>query len=95
MKNEISIQECRFFDVLFKADGKWLTSKEIAEKANISGRTARMLNLRYAKLGISELVNVFPAHRYRLLKSSPKGIDYLRKVKNACEIFGINFEGDL
>jgi hypothetical protein len=87
-RNEISIHETRAFRDFLKSKGRWITSKELAKEANIAERTARAFCLKFAKLGLVDLAEVFPAHKYRLSdKASKRNAAYFGRLEKACEIF--------
>jgi DNA-binding IclR family transcriptional regulator len=89
-RNEVSLHEARIFLALERAGGGWLTNREIAEAAGVAGRTARAHSLRLVRLGILDLAEVFPAHRYRLSeKAAKRNTAYFQRLRQACEVFGI------
>lgn len=89
-RNEISVHEARFFAALVANREQWLTSKDLAEKAAISGRTARAHALKLVRLGIVDQAEVFPAHRYRLSdKAAKRNVGYTQRLQKACEVFGL------
>jgi DNA-binding IclR family transcriptional regulator len=88
-RNEVSLHEARIFTALERAGG-WLTNREIAQAAGVAGRTARAHSLRLVRLGILDLAEVFPAHRYRLSeKAAKRNAAYFQRLRQACEVFGI------
>jgi hypothetical protein len=92
-RNEISIHETRAFVALLKNRGKWITSKELAREANIAERTARAFSLKFTKLGLVDVAEVFPAHKYRLSeKASKRNAAYFGRLQKACDVFGIAAE---
>jgi len=89
-KGEISIHEARLYRVFTKSPATWLTNKEIAQQAKIAERTARLHTLRLVKLGILDLAEVFPAHKFKLPQTADKrNRGYLTRLENVCEVFGI------
>jgi hypothetical protein len=89
-RNEISHHECRFFVVLKKNKDKWMSHKELATEAKISERTARAYTLKFVKLGLLDVAEVFPAHRYRYAeKASKRNTGYVDRLERVCEVFGI------
>lgn len=95
-KNEVSIHEARVFSVFLANPKEWLTSKEIAEKADVAQRTARAHCLKLVQLGILDQAEVFPSHRYRMAeKADKRNRGYFDRVKQAMEIFGIDKEKNI
>lgn len=91
-KNEISIHEVRIVCAIFGNASKWLTNKEITQKAgDVSERTVRAHTLKLVKLGILDQAEVFPAHRYRWSdKSEKRNASYFLRLKSAADVFGMN-----
>lgn len=91
--NEISIHAVRVYAWLRNrdttADG-WVTAKEIAAGAHVAPRTARAYAKRFVDLGIVDLAEVFPAHRYRLSdKADKRNKAYHQRLEHAMQVFGI------
>lgn len=87
-KNEVSIHEVRIFAAM--SDGKWRTVKEIAELSQTARRTAQHHATRYRDLGLVDVAEVYPAHRYRLSEmASKRNASYLKRVETARSVFGI------
>lgn len=92
-RNEISIHETRSFVALVKNNEKWITSKELAKEADIAQRTARAFCLKFTKLGLVDLAEVFPAHKYRISeKASKRNAAYFARLQKACDVFGLSAE---
>lgn len=87
--NEISHHQFKVYDYVRLADS-WLTSKEIASGTGVAERTARAHALKFVKLGIFDLAEVFPAHRYRVAKLADKRnrgmFDRLEAVREIFEL---------
>jgi hypothetical protein len=66
----------------------WTSSKQVAEVAGVSGRTARGHLWRFVRLGISEEMALFPEHLHRLrtdaAKSNP---EYHRRMMLAMKTY--------
>ena len=62
--SEISFHFLNVFDAAKNHEG-WLTSKELARIAGVADRTARAHAARLVSLGLFDLAEVFPGHRYR------------------------------
>lgn len=89
-KGEISAHEVRLYRVFTNSPLAWFTNKEVAASSRIAERTARMHTLRLVKLGILDLAEVFPAHKFRLSQMADKrNRGYLQRINNACEVFGL------
>ena len=69
--NEISLHLVRVFESARTHSG-WLTAKEIADRAGVAGRTARAHSAKLVALGIFDVAEVFPGHRYRLSELAEK-----------------------
>lgn len=88
-RNEVSIHEVRVY-VALKAAGGWMTNAEIAEAAEVAPRTARAHSLKLVRLGVLDLAEVFPAHRYRLAEHARKrNAAYTQRLEAAREVFGL------
>ncbi len=89
-KGEISIHEARLYRVFTAAPASWLTNREVAEAAKIAERTARLHTLRLVQLGILDLAEVFPAHKFKLAQAADKrNRGYLTRLENVCEVFDL------
>lgn len=88
--NEVSIHQVRIYKVFSQTPGAWLTSKEVANKAAVSGRTARLHCLRMVKLGLLDQAEVFPGHRYQLSSLAAKRNQaYVLRLEHAAAVFGV------
>jgi hypothetical protein len=89
-KNEISLQEVKVYMALVEARGKWLTNAEICKQADgVSQRTVRAVTLKFTKLNLLDLAEVFPAHRYRWPdKAAKRNASYVLRLQQAAEVFG-------
>ena len=88
-RNEVSIHECRVFLVL-KNSTKWMTNKEIAAEANVANRTASFKTKKFVDLGICDIAEVYPGHRYRLSqKADKRNTAYMKRLEEAVVIFGL------
>lgn len=89
-RNEVSIHEAKLFWAFRAQPATWSTSKEMGERSGISPRTARAHCLKLTTLGIVDVAEVFPAHRYRLAeKADKRNGGYVRRLEFACEVFGL------
>lgn len=88
-RNEISVHEVRIY-IALKTSGAWMTNAEIATLAQVAPRTARAHTLKLVNLGILDLAEVFPAHRYRIAtKASKRNAGYYNRLDNAQSVFGL------
>lgn len=82
------------YQTLRAADGRWMTSAEIAEHAHVAPRTARAHALKLVKLGVVDQAEVFPGHRYRLAEHAVKrNRGYFDRLTRAAEVFGLALPG--
>jgi hypothetical protein len=87
-KNEISIQEVKVF--LGLQSGDWVTNEVLSQKLKIPARTVRQKTKKFVDLGLCDVAEVFPGHRYRLSeKADKRNFSYLNRLKLAREIFGL------
>lgn len=84
--SEISEHQLRIFLFVQSASG-WVTSKQVAEGANVAPSTARQHLKRFVLQGIFDVSEIFPGHRYRLSELADKRNSAymlrLEKAKNA------------
>jgi DNA-binding IclR family transcriptional regulator len=86
--SEVSQHEIRVFKSL--STDRWLTTKQIAEAAEVAPRTARAHALKLVRLGILDQAEVFPGYRYRLSKhAARRNRAYFDRIKRAADILGI------
>jgi len=87
-RNEVSVHELRVFLTLRSATA-WLSSKEIAQQSKVAERTARAHARKLAAMGLCDVAEVFPGHRYRWAeKAAKRNAGYLQRLERAAEIFG-------
>ena len=85
--NEISPHLYRVFSFVHEA-ARWVTSKDIAEGANVAQRTARAHALRLVNAGIFDQAEVFPSHRYRISgKADKRNKGFMQRLERAREFF--------
>ena len=92
-RNEISEHEMKIFSILRSSPERWMTSKEIGQLcSSVALRTVRLHMQRFVKLGIVDLAEVFPAHRYKFSdKSAQRNKAYALRLEKAAEAFGVPF----
>lgn len=89
-RSEISDKEAKFFLALKKATG-WTTAKELSVEAGCSERTGRMYALKFVRLGLADLAEVFPAHRYKFAeKAQRRNAAYVQRMEQVVEVFGLS-----
>ena len=88
--NEISRHEVAVYRVLTGHPGERLTNEAIAAAApDVKPRTVRAHTRRLAELGIVDVAEVFPGHRYRYSeKASKRNRAYLLRLEKAAGVFG-------
>lgn len=91
-RSEISEHEVKIYMLLKAQPEKWFTHKEIATGTGVAERTVRMHTVRFVKLGLLDLAELFPAHRYRFSeKGHRRNKSYTLRLESAAEIFGITY----
>ena len=84
---KFSVHLWRVFDAA-RSSGQWLTSRDIAIRSGVAGRTARAHASRLAGLGLFEVAEVFPAYRYRISKLADKRSKaMLQRLEAAGQVF--------
>lgn len=89
--NEISQHEVLIFNVLKTNKGRWMTNGEIQKAVkSVAERTVRKHTKRLVDLGLLDLAEVFPAHKYRLSeKAMQRNTAYTKRLQNAVEVFSV------
>jgi DNA-binding IclR family transcriptional regulator len=86
---EISLHLLKVFDAA-KAHGGWISSKELAERAGVAGRTARKHARDLAAAGLFDVAAVFPENRYRLVPTpEQRNRALVERLERARSVFGI------
>jgi len=90
-RNEISIHELSVWLALKRA-GKWITNDELfAMVDGVRPRTVRTHTKKFVELGLVDLAEVFPGHRYRISEmASKRNKAYVLRLDAAIEQFGLN-----
>lgn len=89
-KGEISLHEVKLYRSFTGSPEKWVSNRDVAQMTGVAERTVRMHTLRLVNLGILDMAEVFPAHRFRLAKMADKrNKGYVTRLENACEVFGL------
>lgn len=91
-RSEISRHELLIYKAFVDNKDKWLTNQGIAEMltGSVAIRTVRLHTLRLVKLGILDLAEVFPAHRFKAsIKAHRRNLNYVTRLKKALEVFGM------
>ncbi len=87
-RNEISLHEVKVYQALRDAKDRWLTNYDASRLSGVCARTTRLHTKRFVDLGIVDIAEVFPAHRYRLSgKAGKRNSSYIRRLDSACDVF--------
>jgi hypothetical protein len=86
--NEVSLHQFKVYDVV-RRNGKWVTAKEITDSLDdVAYRTVRAHTRKLVQLGILDVAEVFPAHRYRMSEfAERRNKAYLQRLERAREVF--------
>ena len=88
-RNEVSVHQVKIYVAIKNAAG-WITNKEIATAAGVAERTARQHSLNLVKLGVLDLAEVFPAHKYRFSeKAAKRNAAYVNRLESARQVFSL------
>lgn len=83
-RQRISIHEVRIFNSL--SETEWQTANQIAGKASVSDRSARMHLNRFKELNLVDRADVFPGVRYKLAPlAENRNVGYLTRLRMAKE----------
>lgn len=84
-QSEVSEHEVRVYRAL--CGERWLTTAEVSEVAKVAPRTARHHCKRLHDLGLVDMAEVFPGHRYRASAHAKKrNAAYVRRLERASEV---------
>jgi DNA-binding IscR family transcriptional regulator len=86
---EISTQQVRAYRALQAADGQWITSRAIAQAANIAERTARGIAKKLTEFGLVEARTTASGNFYRLSCNNTHNRDYLVRLEQTAEVMGL------
>lgn len=90
-RSEISWHEVKIYLALRENKNRWLTHAEIQSIVGVARRTVRHHTLRFRKLGIIDVAEVFPAHRYRWPdKGERRNEAYVLRLDKAADVFGLS-----
>lgn len=86
-QNEISFHEIEVARVMREQPGVWMGNKDIAAKVrNVSYRTVRAKTAKFVELGLCDVAEVFPSHRYRWSElAKQRNAAYLLRLDRAEE----------
>lgn len=88
-RSEVSAHEVRVYLLLSGNPTLWLTNAEVATRAGVAPRTARLHTLRLVQLGMLDQAEVFPAHRYRWSgRAAKRNRAYLQRLGAARDALG-------
>lgn len=89
-RNEVSAHEVRVWRYLQSKQGEWSDTAEVAAHANVARRTAGNHLKRLTTLGLVDMAEVFPSHRYRVAeKADKRNIAYVQRLERAADALGI------
>ncbi|MGL5912021.1 MAG: hypothetical protein ACRCZP_18600 [Phycicoccus sp.] len=89
-KSEVSRHEIAVYQAIARGGDKWISSAEIASRADVAPRTARAHALKLVQLGVVDQAEVFPGHRYRLSEFAGKrNRGYVDRITRAAQALGI------
>lgn len=88
-RSEVSLHEVKVFRLLQSSPSKWFTHADIAAQVKgVAVRTIRHHTKRLVALGLLDVAEVFPAHRYRFAeKAGKRNQAMLLRLERAAEIF--------
>lgn len=88
-QSEVSRHEAQIY-LFVKSQKGWVTSQDVAHGTGVAVRTVQKHMKRLVQLGIFDLAEVFPAHRFRLSsKANRRNVSYLQRLDFACEVFDL------
>lgn len=90
--NEVSIHEVLVWKHFEKNAGRWFSINELKPTLGdkMVPRTIRNHANKLASLGILDMAEVFPGHRFRLSeKASKRNAGYLQRLQVAAEVLGV------
>jgi DNA-binding transcriptional ArsR family regulator len=86
--SEVTSHEVRVYRVL--QGEEWLTAAEVSTRAGVAPRTARRHCKRLKDLGLVDIAEVFPGHRYRVSKHAKKrNAAYVLRLERAAAVLGM------
>jgi hypothetical protein len=90
--NEISIQEAQTFNAFQKCTA-WITSKDLIKQLSDgpAPRSVRHYLAKFVKLGLADVMELWPGHRYRLSdKADKRNTAYFQRLTQAIDAFGLH-----
>lgn len=87
---DISLHEVRVYVAFLDNPTAWLTNKDVAQIASVSGRTARLHTQRLTGLGILNVTKVVPGYRFQLSDMAIRqNVSYITHLDNARAVFAM------
>jgi hypothetical protein len=87
---EISRHQVAMYLFVKGAKG-WVTSRDIEEGAGVCGSSARHFAKKLVDMGIFDVAEVFPGHRYRLSSlASKRNKSMVVRFETAASVFGMD-----
>lgn len=88
---EISEHEVRIYRTLKKEPERWMTHAEIEKSSGVCARTVRQHTLKLVRLGLLDMVELFPRHRYRFSeKGHRRNKSYAQRLTQAEEVLSLS-----
>jgi DNA-binding transcriptional ArsR family regulator len=85
--SEVSRHQILVFRFLQQAT-VWVTAKDVAKATKVASRTARHHLLLLTKMGLVDVAEVFPGHRYRFSeKAGKRNAAYLQRLEYSAKVF--------
>lgn len=87
--SEISLHEVLVWQAF---DATWKTANDVSQslKGKVAARTVRAHAHKLVALGLLDVMEVFPGHRYRASeKASKRNMGYFQRLQKAAEVFAI------
>lgn len=86
--SEISLHQLRIFECVRNAGG-WVGIKDIVIATNSARKTVDNHCRRFVKLGVFDLAEVWPGHRFRVAETAEKrNAAIMERLRKAREVFG-------
>jgi hypothetical protein len=88
--NEISVHQAKVYLVAKTSPEEWFTVLELAKRSGVARRTASMHASRLVSLGVFDLRELFPGHRFRIAaKAEKRNKAHILRLDEAVSVFGL------
>jgi len=72
-----------------KSSKHWKAARDLAKEAGVAERSGRLYALKFVRLGLADVAEVYPCHRYRYSeKAGKRNTVYLQRLDQAIDVFG-------